>query len=78
MTPRSFHPFDPVTEQEIRSAVTILRAEFKGVGLRFKYIDVNEPVKRDVIPYVEADRLHQQLPASPLRLIQCLFHSKQK
>lgn len=76
MAPDSPHPFDPVTAEEIQSAVTILGADFKGVELRFKLIDVNEPTKKDVIPYVEAERLGQQLPAPPLRLIQCLFHSK--
>jgi primary-amine oxidase len=72
----SLHPFDPITAEEIQSAVAILEAEFKGIELRFKLIDVNEPTKNDVIPYVEAERLGQQLPAPPLRLIQCLFHSK--
>jgi primary-amine oxidase len=77
MAPDSLHPFDPVTAEEIRSAVALLRAEFKGVELRFNFIDVNEPAKDDVIPYVEAERLHPQLlPTPPLRLIQCLFHSK--
>jgi primary-amine oxidase len=76
MPPNTPHPFDPVTAEEIRSAVTILGAEFKGIELRFKLIDVNEPTKNDVIPYVEAELFGQQLPAPPLRLIQCLFHSK--
>jgi len=76
MAPDLLHPFDPVTAEEIQSAVALLRAEFKGIELRFNFIDVNEPIKGDVIPYVEAERLHQQLPAPPIRLIQCLFHSK--
>lgn len=70
------HPFDPITAEEIRSAVAIVRDEFKHIELRFNLIDVNEPIKKDIIPYVEAERLGQQLPAPPLRLIQCLFHSK--
>lgn len=70
------HPLDPVTGEEIRRTVALLRAKFNGVELRFNFIDVNEPIKNDVVLYVEAERLQQQLPTPPVRLIQCLFHSK--
>lgn len=70
------HPFDPISAAEIRNATTILKASFPDVKLRFKLIDVNEPIKKDVIPYIEAERLGNPLPPPPARIIQALFHSK--
>jgi primary-amine oxidase len=70
------HPFDPITPDEIRQAVRLLRGSIEGIQLRFKLIDVNEPIKKDVIPFLEAERLGQKLPPTPTRLIQALFHSK--
>lgn len=61
------HPFDPLTPSEIQLAVKILESTFPGVKLRYKRIDVQEPLKKDVIPYIEAERLGQSLP--PGRLV---------
>jgi primary-amine oxidase len=69
------HPFDPVSPSEIELAVNLLRAAFPDVKLRFKLIDINEPIKKDVIPYIEAERLGQPVPAKPARILQILFHS---
>lgn len=68
------HPFDPITPEEIKIAVRILEATFPGVPLRYKRIDVNEPIKKDVIPYIEAERLRRPLPKPPARLLYTLFH----
>lgn len=68
------HPFDPLTPDEIQLAVKILEASFPGVKLRYKRIDVQEPLKKDVIPYIEAERLGQPLPHRPARVLQTLFH----
>ncbi|OJJ50350.1 hypothetical protein ASPZODRAFT_13434 [Penicilliopsis zonata CBS 506.65] len=70
------HPFDPITPGEITLAVQVLEAAFPGVPLRYKRIDVNEPIKKDVIPYIEAERLGKPLPAKPARLLQALFHRR--
>jgi primary-amine oxidase len=70
----ALHPFDPITPGEIQLAVKILEAAFPGVPLRYKKIDVNEPLKREVVPYIEAERLGKPLPAAPTRLLQVLFH----
>lgn len=70
----ALHPFDPITPGEIQLAVKILEAAFPGVSLRYKKIDVNEPLKREVVPYIEAERLGEPLPAAPTRLLQVLFH----
>lgn len=68
------HPFDPLTPSEIQLAVKILEAAFPGVPLRYKRIDVQEPLKKEVIPYIEAERLGKPLPTRPTRLLQSLFH----
>ncbi|PGG95795.1 primary-amine oxidase [Blastomyces parvus] len=68
------HPFDPIRPDEVSLAAKILQASFPGVSLRFKVIDVQEPIKRDVVPYLEAERLGTPLPAKPARIIQSLFH----
>lgn len=68
------HPFDPISPEEIKLAVRILEATFPGVQLRYKRIDVNEPIKKDVIPYIEAERLRRPLPPPPARLLYTLFH----
>ncbi|KAL1999642.1 hypothetical protein VTN02DRAFT_4221 [Thermoascus thermophilus] len=68
------HPFDPITAGEIRLAVKILEATFPGVPLRYKRIDVQEPVKKDVVPYIEAERLGKPLPPKPARVLMALFH----
>ncbi len=70
------HPFDPISPLEIQSAVSLLTKSFPNVKLRFKLIDINEPVKKDVIPYIEAERLGKPLPAPPARIVQALYHSK--
>lgn len=73
-TSAHLHPFDPLTLSEIQLAVKVLEAAFPGEPLRYKRIDVQEPLKKDVIPYIEAERLGQQLPPRPARVLQILFH----
>jgi len=72
--PAQLHPFDPLTPSEIQLAVKVLEAAFPGEKLRYKRIDVQEPLKKDVIPYIEAERLGQPLPPPPTRVLQALFH----
>ena len=74
MVTGTLHPFDPITPEEIKLAVRILEATFPGVPLRYKRIDVNEPIKKDVLPYIEAERLRRPLPKPPARLLYVLFH----
>ncbi|KAL5342220.1 copper amine oxidase [Aspergillus crustosus] len=70
----SLHPFDPITPGEITLATKILQAAFPGVALRYKKIDIQEPIKAEVVPYIEAERLGKPLPTKPTRLLQVLFH----
>ncbi|KAL7922842.1 copper amine oxidase [Trichoderma austrokoningii] len=68
------HPFDPIRPEEISLATDILKASFPGVDLRFKVIDIKEPSKKDVIPYIEAERTGQPLPPPPPRLLFSYLH----
>ncbi|KAJ6131339.1 Copper amine oxidase N2-terminal [Penicillium sp. IBT 18751x] len=70
----SLHPFDPITAGEIRLAVRILEAAFPGVKLRYKRIDLQEPTKHEVVPYLEAERRGEPRPPKPARLLMALFH----
>ncbi|KAL3431918.1 copper amine oxidase [Aspergillus tetrazonus] len=70
----TLHPFDPITPGEITLATKILQAAFPGVKLRYKKIDLQEPIKAEVVPYIEAERLGKPLPRKPTRLLQVLFH----
>ncbi|EJT99280.1 copper amine oxidase [Dacryopinax primogenitus] len=68
------HPFDPLTPAEIQNTVAVLKAQFPDVPLRFKVIEILEPTKSDVIPFIEAERLGKPLPAYPTRLTFSYFH----
>lgn len=68
------HPFDPVAPGEIQLATKILQTALPGVDLRYKRIDLQEPIKKDVVPYIEAERLGKPLPPKPARLLVALFH----
>lgn len=70
----ALHPFDPIAPGEIQLAVKILETAFPGVTLRYKRIDVQEPIKKDAVPYLEAERLGKPLPAKPARLLLVMFH----
>jgi primary-amine oxidase len=58
---------DPITPLELSRAVTILRDDFHGIRLRFKFADLYECPRRDVIPYLECERLGMPLPPPPDR-----------
>jgi primary-amine oxidase len=70
----SLHPFDPITPGEIQVAVSVLESAFPGVKLRYKRIDLQEPAKHEVVPFLEAERLGEVRPRKPARLLMALFH----
>lgn len=74
ITAAALHPFDPITPHEIRLVARILEAAFPGVALRYNRIDLHEPIKNDVVPYIEAERLRKPLPPKPARLLYSYFH----
>lgn len=73
-TMSSLHPFDPITPGEIQLAVRILESAFPGVKLRHKRIDLQEPTKHEVVPFLEAERRGEPHPRKPARLLMTLFH----
>lgn len=70
----SLHPFDPITPDEIQLAVRLLESTFPGVKLRYKRIDLQEPAKHELIPYLEAERRGSPRPPKPARLLMAMFH----
>jgi hypothetical protein len=68
------HPLNPTMGNEIKLAVNILEANFPEVPLRYKWIDVQELLKDEVVPLIEAERLGKALPQKSARLLYALFH----
>jgi primary-amine oxidase len=57
------HPLAPIDSQEIRQAVSFVRAQWPAdTDLHFKSITLQEPAKTEVIPYLEAQLAGQSLP----------------
>jgi primary-amine oxidase len=72
----TLHPFDPVTPGEITLTSSILQHALSEAPLRFRRIDLQDPVKKDVLPFLEAERLGQPLPSPPPRILQVLFDNE--
>lgn len=72
----TLHPFDPISAQEIEHASHAIRNGLPGVSIRFRRIDLDEPIKKLTIPYIEAERLGQDLPTPPPRIAQVLFDNE--
>uniref|UniRef100_A0A093VM82 Amine oxidase n=1 Tax=Talaromyces marneffei PM1 TaxID=1077442 RepID=A0A093VM82_TALMA len=68
------HPLDPLTPQEISLAAHIVRNSFPSNDLIFRAITLWEPPKKELIPYLEAERLKEQPPSPPPRIAQVLFY----
>ena len=48
------HPFDPLQAHEIGTVRSVVKEALQGVDIRFKAIEIQEPPKADVFPYIEA------------------------
>jgi primary-amine oxidase len=72
------HPFDPITAWEIKAASAIIQQGLPDVSIRFRRIDLDEPAKALTIPFIEAERLSQALPAPPPRVAQVLFDDEDR
>lgn len=68
------HSFDLITAGETQLGVQILQKTITNVPLRYKRVDIQEPIKKEVVPYIEAERLSRPLPAKPSRLLYAPFH----
>ncbi|KAM0228999.1 hypothetical protein ACHAPO_010274 [Fusarium lateritium] len=62
------HPLDPATAEEIEQATTIVKQFFYGIPLHFKAVGLDEPPKRELVAYLEAEHSGAPLPALPRRI----------
>ena len=57
------HPLAPLSADEIRSAVSIIKSQWPAnVDLHFKAVTLEEPAKAEAVPYVEAEFHGYDLP----------------
>lgn len=60
------HPLCPLTAAEISTTADLLRSVWpSNVDLRFKVITLDEPEKKSMIPYLEAEHSGAPLPQIP-------------
>lgn len=64
------HPLAPVDANEIKQAVSFVRAEWPaGTDLHFKCVTLQEPAKREVVPFLAAEANGQTLPKIDRRVM---------
>lgn len=60
---RTQHPYAPLSTTEIVNASSLMKAKWpQGTDLQFKMVTLAEPPKKDVLPYLEAERTGTSLP----------------
>ncbi|KAL2428561.1 Copper amine oxidase 1 [Exophiala dermatitidis] len=60
------HPLCPLTASEITTTANLLRSVWPAnIDLRFKVITLDEPPKKQMIPYLEAEHSGRPLPQIP-------------
>jgi Cu2+-containing amine oxidase len=68
------HPLAPLTALEITTTASLLRGLFPdGTDLHFKSITLEEPDKKDVIPYLEAERAGEPASRITRRAFACYY-----
>ncbi|KAI9787631.1 MAG: hypothetical protein M1839_000162 [Geoglossum umbratile] len=60
--PLTVHPLAPLSSSEITTCARLVRGRSPGTSLQFKAITLLEPEKKDVIPYLAAERERKCLP----------------
>lgn len=68
------HPLDPITPEEVRKAVQIVKSSYPQQQVRFKLVDIFEVPKAEVVEYLENERLGQPLGKIPSRRARVYFH----
>lgn len=57
------HPLAPLTSHEISTSAQLIRSLYPtGTEFIFKTISLREPAKKDVVPFLEAERSGRSLP----------------
>lgn len=60
------HPLCPLTASEISTTADLVRSVWpSSVDLRFKIITLDEPAKKSMIPYLDAEHSGSPLPEIP-------------
>ncbi|KIW34028.1 uncharacterized protein PV07_00830 [Cladophialophora immunda] len=72
---KQLHPLDPLRPEEISRASQILRQSQPNEHIVFRVITLQEPAKSVLLPYLEAEHLHQPLPQRPRREAMVQFFS---
>lgn len=58
------HPLCPLTASEITASADLMRSVWpSNTDLRFKVITLDEPLKKEFIPYLEAEHSGAPLPS---------------
>lgn len=66
----STHPLAPVNAAEIKQAVSYVRAQWPAdTDLHFKCITLQEPAKKEVVPYLEAEASGTTVPQIDRRVL---------
>lgn len=58
------HPFAPLSRDEISTASSLIQSQWpEKADLQFKAVTLEEPAKAEAVPFLEAERNGQRLPA---------------
>lgn len=67
------HPLDQLTPQELKLSVDLLRQQNKNDRIHFKFVANEEPPKKLLAPYLEAERAGQN-PTPPPRVAHMCYY----
>lgn len=68
------HPLSPLTASEITNCAQLIKALYPAdIKLRFKAITLQEPEKKRVISYLDAERSNGTLPEIPRESFVCYY-----
>lgn len=63
------HPLDPIRPEEITAASQLIGKRYAGQKYRFQQIELQEPRKQELAPFLEAERLGKTPLSTPDRLV---------
>ncbi|EXJ86916.1 primary-amine oxidase [Capronia epimyces CBS 606.96] len=75
MVSTPLHPLDPATAEELEYAVHIVRESLPGVELHFKVAGLEEPPKKEMVKFLEAEHAGRPVSA-PNRWIFMMYYIK--
>jgi len=69
------HPFAPLSGDEMVNAGTLLRKSWPaGTDLQFRVITLREPVKKEMIRFLDAEAKDETVSTLPARKAFCLYY----